>query len=554
MTAGMLARMKRRRIMFAALVTCAVLWLCGIGRPALGLELDARQKQLLADAQSHQARFEANMKLALDSAGPGEATPPGSKARLAKARLEAAMQSVPTLEARFGELPADDDLVKQLRARFDATLADGKKLEARLSGQSAAANPGAPAAAGVKLDYRQEELLKGAKFNLDTVDGYANGIDGLIANINQAADRKSVDFREVLKGMQTVAEARRKLGFAGASIAQLPADGRGVAEAAAQQKALAARIDAADKFLAPLNTQLQAAIDVNNYPDFNDDRKRLNELTIMFDPALIESQKPAAVETINQADAARQERNRIVAKYADLIQQDTDAGRQIKGSAEYFDSKYASFAEAVGKWKQTAPTEIDASIKDVNEMVASAVAEEKPAFFNGGVPQRMSFVEERVNLYVAIDPQAAKPYVDKLAGLRSAVKQEQAKLSEGIIAANEVPPDRYRGDDRAAIEAAAIAEWKAVQPDAQILRICIASQEWNRESMWRLQNTTWYKIDRSKLQVQLLVAHDGRLAVIRPVNVWIDHISNDKRTATNLDDIKDELPPDRFVLLAKVKG
>jgi len=550
----MLARMKQRRIMGAALVACAALLLCGIGQPLLGRDLDARQKQLLADAQSHQARFEANMKLALDSAGPGDAPPAGSKARLAKARLGAAMQSVPTLEARFGELPADDEAVKQLRSRFDATVANGKSLEARLSGQSGAPNPGAPAAAGAKLDYRQEELLKGAKFNLDTVDGYANGIDELIAKINQTADKKSIDFRLVLQGMQTVGEARRKLGFAGESIAQLPADGRGVAEAVAQQKTLAARIDAADKILVPLNTQLQATVDIGNYPDFNDDRKRLNELTIMFDPALIESQKSMAVEVINQADAARQERNRIVAKYDDLIQQDTDAGRQIKGSAEYFDSKYSSFADAVGKWKQSAPAEIDASIKDVNEMVASAVAEQKPAFFNGGVPQRMSFVEERVNLYGAIDPEGAKPYVEKLTALRATVKQEQAKLSEGIIAANELPPDRYRGDDRAAIEAAAIAEWKGVQPDAQIVRICIPSQEWSRESMWRLQNTTWYKIDRSKLQVQLLVAYDDRLAVIRPVNVWIDHISNDKRTATSLDDIKDELPPDRYVLLAKVKG
>ncbi|HRK32936.1 MAG TPA: hypothetical protein PLD59_17870, partial [Tepidisphaeraceae bacterium] len=105
-------------------------------------ELTARQQQVLADAANYQTKFEAGMKLALDTAGPGEGVPAGSRGKLAMSRLQSAMQPVPTLESRFAELPGDDPAVKELRARFDATLADAKALEARLTGQS---QPDAPA-------------------------------------------------------------------------------------------------------------------------------------------------------------------------------------------------------------------------------------------------------------------------------------------------------------------------------------------------------------------------------------------------------------------------
>ena len=51
----------------------------------------------------------------------------------------------------------------------------------------------------------------------------------------------------------------------------------------------------------------------------------------------------------------------------------------------------------------------------------------------------------------------------------------------------------------------------------------------------------------------MLVKHDDKLAVIRPVNLWIDHVSNDKQSAFPMDGLKDELPPHRYLLLEKVK-
>lgn len=71
--------------------------------------------------------------------------------------------------------------------------------------------------------------------------------------------------------------------------------------------------------------------------------------------------------------------------------------------------------------------------------------------------------------------------------------------------------------------------------------------------MWRLENRTWYLIDRSRLQAQVIVKHDDKLAVIRPVNLWIDHVAGDKQTAFPMDDLKAELEPSRYIQVEKVK-
>ena len=220
----------------------------------------------------------------------------------------------------------------------NVSLADAKALEARLTGQSQpdapakqeapAQQPGKPAkpaaaagAGGAKLDYRQEDVLKGAKFNLNQVDGYANALDQLVEQANTTADKNALDHRKINSGVSTIAEAQRKLGFANDALAKLPADGRGVAEAAEQYNSLVARINAADAALGPVHAQLQKLIDVNSYPDFAADRERLAGLAQMFNGDLIQSNRPAAVEIVNTADAARGERNRIMEKYADFLKQ-----------------------------------------------------------------------------------------------------------------------------------------------------------------------------------------------------------------------------------------
>ena len=73
--------------------------------------------------------------------------------------------------------------------------------------------------------------------------------------------------------------------------------------------------------------------------------------------------------------------------------------------------------------------------------------------------------------------------------------------------------------------------------------------------MWQYSNGTWYFVDRSKLQVHLIVADqkDSTLAVIRPVTIIKDHQKGDSMIGVPLWSFKSEVQPSSYMLRAKVK-
>jgi hypothetical protein len=95
--------------------------------------------------------------------------------------------------------------------------------------------------------------------------------------------------------------------------------------------------------------------------------------------------------------------------------------------------------------------------------------------------------------------------------------------------------------------------WARQQADAAVLTACIPSQAWERSTRWEWSAGAFHKVDKSHIQVQLIVKHDDKLAVIRPVNLYKNHLKGDSINAWSMDAIEDELIPQRYLLLEKVK-
>ncbi len=186
-------------------------------------------------------------------------------------------------------------------------------------------------------------------------------------------------------------------------------------------------------------------------------------------------------------------------------------------------------------------------------MTQQAVEEQKPLFFTGGIPQRFGWVETKVVLCEAFDPAAGADFKKKIEAMKVHVQKSGESLREVIIAANKLPEEGYKGEDRAEVVKMATDAWKKEQPDAEILAVRIPSAAWKHELIWRNQTGSWYKIDRSKLQVHLAVKYDDTLAVIRPINLWKDHMKGNSVNAFPFHDKAFELQPQDFMLLANVK-
>jgi len=512
-------------------------------------------------------RFETNFKLAQESAGTG--TPKGSKARLAKMRLDqATVNLAPAREALAG-LPADDPSVQAMQARLDGLQAPADALADQIAGRNTpapapaetpadapqpAAEPAPPADDTVRLDYRQEETFRGARFNLNEVEGNLAALDELIAKFDATEDKTMIDHREVASAIATLQNAQRKWGFARDSLVQLPENGRGVAEQRLRFSQYEARMSAMAQKLRPLSEFMARLIDPASYPTMQEDLERMSELSRMYRDGMEFAQRPeAAIAAVEVQEAMQAEIQAYATRYLPLMRQATAEGKRLEGVGNGLLQNYQAFLAAAEQQKVSLPEEIRGHLAEADAYADQAVAEQKPLFFTGGIPQQVDFAETKLSVYEALDPEAGAEMQAEIDAFKETLAQRAKSLERLIINENEMPSDRYAGPDRQRLNQRAIDKWRQLEPDAEVLTVRIPREQWNRSVKWTYSNGTWYKTDVSKLQAQVIVKHDDELAVIRPVNLYLNHLNNDELTANNFDTAEDELQPHRFLLLSKVR-
>jgi len=519
---------------------------------AMAADLSDADKATVAQIQSLMSRTEQSLKFATDTAGPGDGNLTGTKAKLTAIRLEPAASAMPVIQEKLKTLPADNADVMALQKRADANSAAVTALQTRITGKAPV--PVDPGKKTVKLDYKQVDALKDAQSVLREIEGQSRAIEKVAVQVKETQDKTTINHRLIVTAMNSIAFVRQRDKYMAGHMGKLPADGTGVEPVSDAWKAAIASTDASEKILSPVHEQLSKLVDPASYPKFDEDMKRLSELTRQYANAdQFLSNREQAGLAFEQMTAARDEMARVVKTYAILMLQKTERGKSLTNQEAYFNEKQAAFNTAAQEQIKTLPAEIRKHINDVTTMAAQAVKEEKPAYFTGGIEQTMGFAQEKQTLLAKLSPEAGKATQSELDATRAQLKEQQKSLSAAIIAANELPPDRYAADDRAKLIELAIATWKKQQPDAVIMASRIPGEKWSRNTVWRFENRSWYLVDLSKLQVQLIVKHENNLAAIRPINLYINHQEGDRLSAGAMDSIKDELTPQRFLQQSKVK-
>ena len=515
-------------------------------------DLDAAQSKTLASLVAAAERIETNVRLAEEAAGPGTGRPSESKVRLAKTRLASPVAHLAEVRGMLAALPADHADVVALGRRLDAVGARITALTARLDGAPGAPAPTAPA--GTKLDYRQEKELADARFYAREVEGLATALEALAAEVDAAADKDAFDHRRLRDGVATADKARERAQLARTRLDALPADGAGVRDVVEQLAKATAVLDRAEPRVRPVSTRVEGLIDPAAHPSFPTDLRRVQDLARRFsEPATLFARPRRAAEVVTDAPAAVEEHARFVAAYRLLVLQGTREGEQAAGASRYFEESHRAFAAAAAEAKSGMPRAIDEAVAAAVALAEQAAAEGKPAFFLEGVPQRVAQVEDLVVLQTALDAAAGAASARRLEALRADVAQRRDRLRAQIIATNDPPPDRYRGDDRAALLEAATAAWKKARPDVEVVGVRIPSPTWERDVLWRRQGRTWYLIDRSHLQAIVLVRHGPDLVAMQPVDLWRDHLKDGALTATLLFDPAAEPAPEHLLPAAKAR-
>ena len=266
---------------------------------------------------------------------------------------------------------------------------------------------------------------------------------------------------------------------------------------------------------------------------------------------LLEEDPAQIAEVIKQAPAVKEEVKQIVARYDPK----SNEGRKIQFPLGAFERNFGMYEGRIEAFKRDAPGQITKHIDEAEKMADQAVAEKKPLFFTGGVPQRMRWAADKLAVLAAVDPDAAKPLQDRYDTLKPTIPQKEASLRNEIIASNDPPKDNYNGADKNQLLDLAKAAWKEKHADAEIVAAKIPGREWKRDTRWTLQRDlrTWEKTDRSKLQAQLLVKSktDPKLLEVHVVDLFKDHLANDATKAVRWDD--KDVPVQNLILTSKMK-
>jgi hypothetical protein len=534
--------------------------------------LTPAQEADLATAATNIKSAAADLAAAQSSAGTADRPATGSRLRLTQTRLDQANQRLEFAAQKLAALPAEDAAVKPVQQSYDAARKTAESIRdiiapkpaadapaqgaAAPSGDPSPAVPDKPAAPAPRLPYQQEEALKNARYHTNDAAPYVQRAQELAARLNDPQQAPGVIHSDVLQAQQDVVRARQKLENAGKQLAGLPADHPSVAPVAKQQADLLASLDPISATLARSGDSLAKVANVENYPQYKVDLDKLGDFTSTYREFQSMVNRPQELAELIQKDkAVLAEVQRIAKLYAPLSQQKTQAGERMEKAALYFMERREAFARELLAYGKELPALIDADLASALKLAQQAVSEGKPAFFGpeGGVNQQLEYAQQKLVVLGALSAEQGQASKDKIEQTRQQVRGMGESLREQIIASNPVPPDRYAGPDRQKLIDLATSTWAAVQPDAKVLKACIPSEQWTRKTQWVASSDRFSKVDASTVQVQLLVAGAEGLAVIRPVNVKMDHLQGDALQAWAMDSLGDTLPPHRYLKAQKIR-
>ena len=398
------------------------------------------------------------------------------------------------------------------------------------------------------LDYRQREELKNADYYLRQVEG------GLVSVTQQVDAAHAGNAQQAQAGIE---QLRQRLGYANDRLDKLPADHADVKASVQRANAAATAIE---ELQARLDSRVSETADAvqSEAEQLAGDIDKLKSWGALFaNPKhQFDYQLDDALAAAGHLEEVEAEVASIEGRWPRLFDQQNRerAARDLRAAKSYFDRSFPAFRQYVDQLTPALPDQMRAHLDQTAAMVKTAVAEKRHLYFTGGIPQQVEQAERTLRIFQALDAAGAQPFADDLASLEEDIVDAQRALRESIIQGNQPPTPNYAGSDVEDLRAIAREAWVERHPDDRILGIVFNTPGWTRVTRWQWSEgyKAWEKVDYSKIQPKIIIEHDARLATVYPIDIYKDHMKQDRVHATPWE--KEEDPDVRMlVLLERVK-
>jgi hypothetical protein len=110
------------------------------------------------------------------------------------------------------------------------------------------------------------------------------------------------------------------------------------------------------------------------------------------------------------------------------------------------------------------------------------------------------------------------------------MKKVGAKLRDTIIGQARAPKDVYEGPDQAKWKDLVLRRWRELYPKDNIHSVRFPRKNWRRTTKWEFDEHkgAWHRVDKSVLEVTVIVLTSGRIATLYPCYCHMDHTTREK--------------------------
>lgn len=385
--------------------------------------------------------------------------------------------------------------------------------------------------AGVPLDHPQSAALMARVGAFETKLGTAEQAAAATAWAN--VEQTFVDVEAKIEKLQHERELRplhKRLD----EIAAFAATRAGDPQAGASSERIAALKARAETRLAEQGAEADrkaALVDPKNYPTLQTDFAELDGVFERFKSITDIRRDPAATATMCKAwKPAAEFHAHCLTTYEALLATDSQLARDVRARIQRAGEALIGFRALAVEFQKATPPAIRAALAKADELAAKGKAEQRPAFFVGGVRQQLDGAREWLGAYAAIRGDDDGEVVGLRAEIAAATQRIDAlaaTLAEQILAEARPPEDVYRGSDRAALEQQLRAAWTKKHPGDEILAVRFHMAAWKRDltSTWSGSSKSWSHSDTSVLCVTIVVRTSPTLAMSHPAYLNRDNLS-----------------------------
>ncbi|CAN5702654.1 hypothetical protein BH09PLA1_BH09PLA1_27100 [soil metagenome] len=460
---------------------------------------------------------------------------------------------------RLGQLPAgnaDSTALRERAQTLGATLKEtgaaikaGPSKQPEKPGDKSDPKPAPPVS--TKLDYKQEEQLKNARFHMKEVEPRTNRIFELTAG--------KLDAEAIAEALDLMKFVQQRMGYTVNLLNALPAENPEVAAESKQYNELLAKLVTAQDAIAKASPEADKQM-AELGQQMTDDLAMVDSWSkSLGNPqALFDNRPDDAIAAVGQLPQMREAMGAMQQRWTARATEkpnDRTAADMVR-KLKYVDGQLTDLEKYTAELARTLPERIASDLAEADKLIATAVSERRPMYFgpDSGIAQQLKFAEHRAKMLNAIDPAAAATAEKSLGATREKSREAQKSLAQDIIKFNNKPAERYSGADKEDLRQRVIANWKESHPNEQIVAVIFNTEGWSRTTRWDWSkgNQGFEKVDYEHIQPKLFYKFDDTHAVEMPVEVYKDYMKNE-RIVVKPWEIEKDPPVMRMYLLENLK-